>query len=292
MDRDGIRKGHVQLREHRERLGLTQVETADALAALAWERDRERVGVDAAMVSKWERGTKRPARLYRKLLCAFYGATEERLGLRPEVATPVVSAGNGAPFSSETDEQAEEGGFVQRRDLLRHTAVLGTAGAFAGVVEPWERLAAALEQRGVPGADAVAQLQLRTRELFDLEERVPARRLAAAATQHLEVVTDALHRVGRSALRRQLIVAAGETAALTGWLAFDLGQDDKARACFTVACNAAGQAADAALAACALGYRSYVESKNGDHHLARDLLRKAQTYTSGPPAAGESHLVV
>ncbi|MCW3037858.1 MAG: putative transcription factor, like protein, partial [Actinobacteria bacterium] len=70
------------LKAHRDRLGLTQQEVADALLALAWEHDHEKLGVDAAMVSKWERGQKRPRKLYRLLLCRLYDTTEEQLGLR------------------------------------------------------------------------------------------------------------------------------------------------------------------------------------------------------------------
>ena len=44
------------LKAQRARLGLTQQEVAEALAALAWEHDHEQLGVDADMVSKWERG--------------------------------------------------------------------------------------------------------------------------------------------------------------------------------------------------------------------------------------------
>src|SRR5438270_6141015 len=69
------------LKAQRARLGLTQQEVAEALAALAWEHDHEQLGVDADMVSKWERGAKRPRRLYRRLLCMLYHSTEEDLGL-------------------------------------------------------------------------------------------------------------------------------------------------------------------------------------------------------------------
>jgi len=48
------------LKAQRARLGLTQQEVAEALAALAWEHDHEQFGVDADMVSKWERGAGRP----------------------------------------------------------------------------------------------------------------------------------------------------------------------------------------------------------------------------------------
>jgi transcriptional regulator with XRE-family HTH domain/tetratricopeptide (TPR) repeat protein len=72
-----------RLREYRHRLGLTQNETAEALGAIAWDRLRQRIGVDAGMISKWERGEKRPRRLYRELFCALYEADEYQLALRP-----------------------------------------------------------------------------------------------------------------------------------------------------------------------------------------------------------------
>src|SRR5437660_12651409 len=72
----------LRLKAHRLRAGLTQAEVAESLAALAWDHDQERLGVDANMVSKWERGITRPRKLYRRLLCSLYGATEQDLGLR------------------------------------------------------------------------------------------------------------------------------------------------------------------------------------------------------------------
>jgi hypothetical protein len=46
------------------------------------------VGVDASMISKWERGEKRPRRLYRNLLCALYEANEYQLALRSRPDPP------------------------------------------------------------------------------------------------------------------------------------------------------------------------------------------------------------
>src|SRR6266550_9272491 len=97
------------LRAQRARLGLTQQEVAEALAVLAWEHDHEQLGVDADMVSKWERGAKRPRRLYRRLLCTLYGSTEEDLGLR--------QTQGGAP----ADDFSGEG--VNRREFLRAAVV-------------------------------------------------------------------------------------------------------------------------------------------------------------------------
>ena len=69
------------LREARRDRGWTQEEAADQLARLAWVRRSERVGVNADMIAKWERGEKNPSIRYRELLCLLYGATPEYLGI-------------------------------------------------------------------------------------------------------------------------------------------------------------------------------------------------------------------
>ncbi len=58
----------TQLRQCRELRGWTQQELADALARTAWDLYQQRVGINADMVSKWERGIKVPSALYRRVL--------------------------------------------------------------------------------------------------------------------------------------------------------------------------------------------------------------------------------
>jgi transcriptional regulator with XRE-family HTH domain len=77
------------------RLGLTQEQLAEQLARLAWEQFGVRVGVDAQMVSKWERGEKRPSRFYRQLLCLLYDCSAGDLAwtIRPRLTScPVPMA--------------------------------------------------------------------------------------------------------------------------------------------------------------------------------------------------------
>ena len=69
-----------RLRERRLQRGMTQQEVAEALERLAWLQQSQRVGVNPDMVSKWERGTKRPSRLYLRLLCALFEVTPAQLG--------------------------------------------------------------------------------------------------------------------------------------------------------------------------------------------------------------------
>jgi transcriptional regulator with XRE-family HTH domain len=74
---------NLRLRQHRTRLNLSQEEVAEELARLAWVENEIKVGVNADMVGKWERGEKRPSKLYRDLLCRLYKTSPEELGFRP-----------------------------------------------------------------------------------------------------------------------------------------------------------------------------------------------------------------
>src|SRR6266545_4169994 len=74
---------NLRLQQHRARLDLSQEGVAEELARLAWVHYEIKVGVNADMVGKWERGEKQPSKLYRDLLCQFYKTTPEGLAFRP-----------------------------------------------------------------------------------------------------------------------------------------------------------------------------------------------------------------
>jgi transcriptional regulator with XRE-family HTH domain len=75
------RPATLLLRQHRALLSLTLEEVAAELGRLAWALNGVHVGVNADMVGKWERGEKRPSKLYRQLLCLLYECSAEKLGL-------------------------------------------------------------------------------------------------------------------------------------------------------------------------------------------------------------------
>jgi transcriptional regulator with XRE-family HTH domain len=114
---------NLRLQHYRHRLGLTQEQVAEELGRLAWEHFGVRVGVDAQMVSKWERGEKRPSRFYRQLLCLLYSTTEEQLGLR--VLEVVSTAEDGHDRLGQPIDVAEDG--LNRRELLRTATALSAA---------------------------------------------------------------------------------------------------------------------------------------------------------------------
>jgi transcriptional regulator with XRE-family HTH domain len=112
---------NFSLQGHRRRLDLTQEQVAEELVRLAWEHHGVRVGADGQMVSKWERGEKRPSRLYRQLLCLLYCTTHEQLGFRHSAS--IMEDGGHDELGQLSD--ALEGG-LNRRDLIRNAATLGT----------------------------------------------------------------------------------------------------------------------------------------------------------------------
>ena len=82
----------TRLREHRLRMALTQHDVAMRLEQLAWAHEQRRVGVNADMVSKWERGLKHPSAFYERLLCALFGTTTAKLGLGAPARADAVAA--------------------------------------------------------------------------------------------------------------------------------------------------------------------------------------------------------
>ena len=83
-----------RLRERRLQRGMTQQEVAEGLERLAWVQASRRVGVNADMVSKWERGQKSPSRFYLRLLCSLFDATADAAGVR--AATAALEAATSA----------------------------------------------------------------------------------------------------------------------------------------------------------------------------------------------------
>ncbi|HEX5495293.1 MAG TPA: helix-turn-helix transcriptional regulator [Mycobacteriales bacterium] len=96
-----VRPSNVRLRLERTGRGLTQSDVANAIADLAWQQLGIHVGVDAGMVSKWERGEKIPNRTYRRLISQVFGLAERDLGLPalgPEPPSARLVTEDGGPY--------------------------------------------------------------------------------------------------------------------------------------------------------------------------------------------------
>ncbi|MGA5134409.1 helix-turn-helix domain-containing protein [Streptomyces olivoreticuli] len=172
--------------------------------------------------------------------------------------------------------EARRGGEVQD-DVKRRTLLGGAVVGAAAAAEPWERLAHALRRGKKIDSTAVAALVDRAGSLHVREGNLTALELQGEVEGHLDAITSALPRA--SEYERTLMIAAGETAALAGWVAWDLGDLERATAYYEVTMDCAEEAGHPPLRALALGYASYgadTPQKGGD------LLLQAARHARGP----------
>jgi transcriptional regulator with XRE-family HTH domain len=178
---------NLYLQEHRARLDLTQEAVAEELARLAWVHHRTRVGVNADMVGKWERGEKRPSKTYRGLLSLLYQTTEEQLGLRGIMR----AAAAGSPILAS----------VNRRDFLRHSTI---AGAVILAVPEWlsrsvvpndsDRLAWALQRPSRADLATVKDMETITAAHRRSYRQLSAHALLPQAHSQFQAITELLER--------------------------------------------------------------------------------------------------
>jgi transcriptional regulator with XRE-family HTH domain len=235
---------NLRLQWHRHRRRLTQEQVAEQVALIAWERFAVRVGVDARMVSKWERGEKRPSRLYQECLRLLFDDPE---------------------LFGAADEA------MNRRQWLRGTAAVGTA----MLLEP---AGASPDENGGRSEDGTVGQMLAdaTAESVELSRQTEASDLGPATLEHLDLAVERLGLVylntppgslldelgwyrrravevlgGRHTLaqRRRLYVAAGWLTGLLGHLSFDLGDYQAARAHCVTAWQLADDAGERELGA-------------------------------------------
>jgi transcriptional regulator with XRE-family HTH domain len=175
---------------------------------------------------------------------------------------------------------------IRRRDLLAAASLAAAATAGATLISnmPWQRLRDTVDN-GRPIDTATVQLmEDRTAEFFEIERTVPATEILDNLVKHRTVVSLLIDGARTDDVRNRLAILLGETDALRGWLLFDLGQGNDAANAWRSTLKAAKETGDGALAACALGYWSYLAESRNDVMPAVRLLRQAEEYVPGNSA--------
>lgn len=242
-----------RLRLQRRLRGWSQEDVAAGLCRVAGSLGERDLGVDATMVSRWERGTRHPRPRYVRLLCRLFDLPAEQLGLVRDAEPPVV------PLPAAEPGWRDDAG---RRDSVQRIAsTLGLAflppflragpdARPAARPEPWERLDRALSRPGRVDSETVDELELVTHALESLEPTaIGPRPLLGPATGHLDAISLLLQAPLPAGIRGRLCSLAGETAALVGWLRWNLDDPRGAAACFRSGLRAAREADDRALGA-------------------------------------------
>ncbi len=207
------------------------------------------------------------------------------LGLAPHANGAGASATIGGPvIPADTfdllmlaEATGRRGNDVKRRDMLSLAATIGGTAAIAHS-EVWERLAYALTKPTAMDESIVREMEARAAGFHLLDLVMPASLLFKALVAHLRELSTLLNGTTtdpKDELRRRLIVVAGESSVLAGWAASDTGDAATARNYYETAERAAKEADDPGIAACVLGYRSYIPSTKGANGRARLLLTQA-----------------
>ncbi|MFE6031012.1 helix-turn-helix domain-containing protein [Streptomyces niveus] len=225
------------LRQLRCNAGRSQDEQADAINAASG-----RATVTRREVSRYENGENVPTNHTLGHIAVACG-----LPLEPLLREAKAARGRRRKKDEAEGEDLDD---VKRRTLLGG-AVAGAAAA----AEPWGRLAYALSKGARIDPKSVSVLIDHAAGLHMDELSVSARSLQNRVESHLDAITAALPRAGSH--EGELTIAAGETAALAGWVAWDLGEHDKAAAYYRVTSECAKAAGHPPLRALALGYASY-----------------------------------
>ncbi|MEV6678566.1 helix-turn-helix transcriptional regulator [Streptomyces erythrochromogenes] len=251
--------GHllVQLRRKAKR---TQEQQADAINAVSGRETMTR-----REINRYEHGEHIPTNHTLAHIAVACGLPPEQL--QREAAAARARRRNPVHF------EAEEGVDVLNRRTLMGGALVGAAAA----AEPWGRLAHALGKGAKIDGDSAETLARRASALHISEHHLTAQQLRGQVESHLDAITAALPRAGQH--ERALTVAAGETAALAGWVAWDLGDHRTARAYYRVTADCAEASGHPPLRALALGYASYGADTPS---RAVELLAKAAQDVRGP----------
>ncbi|MDX2531547.1 helix-turn-helix domain-containing protein [Streptomyces scabiei] len=232
--------GELMLRLRKD-MGRTQEEQADAINAVSG-----RETVSRREISRYENSENVPTNHTLAHIAAASGVPVDELLRAAKAARARRRRGK---FREEEDQDD-----VKRRQLLG-SAVIGVSAA----AEPWGRLAFALSKGSRIDTPAAVALINRAADLHVQELNLSARRLQRTVESHLDAITVALPHAGEH--ERALTIAAGETAALAGWVAWDLGEHDKADAYYDVTTECATKAGHPPLRALALTYASYGASR-------------------------------
>ena len=288
-------EGNSRLRELRELRGWTQQELAEQLARLAWLEYGERMGVNADMVSKWERGPGRPGPRYRKLYCLLFEVSLSELGLgladkRSAAASSVDTSllGSLGGAASLLDQLGPAGAILQPKmfdawkdELMQRRALLKLMG-----LTPAATLAAERSQSrsSKPTPEIVQDLDHLAGRYQQLYHSTAPAALITPVVAHLDTVAELLRENPTPALRRRLLVNRSRVATLAGRLAFfDLEEPLTARGYYNLSLEAAREAGDHLQAAAALGHVAFIPAAEHSFTAALDYLRGAAHHVTKQP---------
>jgi transcriptional regulator with XRE-family HTH domain len=296
------RPGNARLRDLRKQRALTQHDVAERLDRLALLIEGVHVGVNADMVSKWERGEKQPTALYVRLLSELFDRPPADLGLSgyPALAaagsSTVPSVANAdlldmLELLSDSSAAAEvlrpkmlELGrrqLLDRRQLLK---VMGVAPAAAGLEAVETRFASPGASPLARGSRALDGLREAVRELEMIYHSVDPRRMLMPVRALVETIEDALPEIRERSRRRLTLGLLARANLLAGRLTlFDVHRPLDSRAHLDLAREAAQEAGDDLMVSAVFGHMAFLPAAKRNYSASASYLAAARHSSSRRP---------
>lgn len=244
---NGEKKPNTILRRERQLRGWSQQRVAGL------------VGTSEDVVSRWERGERKPGPFFQEKLCTLYGKSAEKLGF----LVP--------------DEEDD----MKRRDANRTIAGLVSGilvASSAELLEPplWERLSKALTQPSRVDTQSLQGLEHITKSYWQLRSSLGYRSFLKGFHGHLETVEQLLQYTQPPTVHKHLCTIASEIAQRIGAIYFDMNNYSVAMSYYKVSIEAAREADNHILWAVGLGRMSSLPIYSNNPHDAVPLLQEAQ----------------
>ena len=247
-------EGNPRLRLERVARRWDQDDVAAGLQELAVLLGEAMPGVDANLVSKWERGVRTPGPYYTPRLCLLFQLPPEVLGFLPgpRLASECrrLSQALGQALARTVDP-------VRRRDFLEYLLWGGAALATSSAIDVERIVAAAsghVDRRLLDDLHTVANEDARRMHTDAPRDLLPQ------VERHLAYAQAMVRGARLSTEETRLYLVAGTLAAVAGKLSFSLGNPGDAHAHYVAADSYAREAGDGPLRGYVLGLRRQLYS--------------------------------
>lgn len=287
-----------RLQELRDERGWTQQEVAEQIGRLAWLEHKKHVGINAQMVSKYERGEKCPNRMYQELFCLLYGVSVDQLGLGIATKRPLVQSTSDASLlatlggaASVLDQLGEAGAILQPKmfetwkdELMQRRALLKVIGMTPAMTMSMAAEDSRRTRAGKPTPEIIRDLDHLADKYQQLYHSTAPAALMTPVLAHLDTIGELLRQSPAAAQRRRLLVNRARVGTLAGRLAFfDLQDPMTARGYYNLSLEAAREAGDHLQAAAALGHVAFIPAAEHSYTAALDYMRGAAHHVSKQP---------
>ncbi len=252
--------------------GWTRPQTVEAVAKLFTAEGLAAPALNTSMLCRYEHGESRPGEDYARALCRLYRVDSHQLGLGTDLVL--------------SPERSRAGGYGRKEGVFagpltnRHLMAENQAAALAAVRES---IQLALEVEG-PAGGLLAREQLQAAvDYYNLRFSSFAPAVLALEVHRTRALVGRMLQLPQDdSARADLRCLAGWLSALTGNLAYFLGDHTAAQIHFATAARLGTAIGHHHLTCWSLGAQSMTATAQGRHPEALDLARQALDYADTP----------